>query len=438
MKCICLFFFSHFLSSQWCWSESLILTLGKSQRLAAAVKSSVHVGSKSLLQVSDMGSHLLLIGKKIGETHLIIGPKNYRVNIVSPAAFELYQEFKELLKNRKGLVLEVQSGKIRISGQLFRFEDWLALSDLASRRHATYDFSAHPLRDVAENAIAHFSQLAQTAGLPQPHLLSEDVLIISLPAGTDDYLQMTEKTFSSFGLGVRITPSQVKLAPLVRAQVIIAEVDHSVTQSFGLAWPESYEAKILPQSLPGDLSVTLKSLETKGLAKVLASPNLLCRSGGDADFLAGGEFPIRTGGFHGGKVRGEVAWKQHGVILRIKPLADASGAMSIDIQTEVSLLDTANSIDDIPALKTNRVHSHFDLLGKKTIALSGLIREDWGMSRQGLAGLASIPVLGALFRSQSFQQHQSELVIFVTPEVILPESANDPIRMPKGWASDAL
>ncbi len=116
----------------------------------------------------------------------------------------------------------------------------------------------------------------------------------------------------------------------------------------------------------------------------------------------------------------------------------ASGAMSLEIETEVSIIDSGNAIEGIPAMKTNRVKSHFDLSGRKTIALSGLLRDELNLGRSGIAGLASLPILGALFRSQSYLQQKSELVIFVTPEVVLPEAAGDPVHLPEGWASDDL
>ena len=76
--------------------------------------------------------------------------------------------------------------------------------------------------------------------------------------------------------------------------------------------------KFLPSfSASNDLVLELKALETKGLGRVLASPNLLCRSGSVAEFLAGGELPIRTSQYFGG----EMVWKKHGVLLKVKPVA---------------------------------------------------------------------------------------------------------------------
>lgn len=417
-------------------AEILVLSLGKAHEIPVDAGSSIHVGSKAILSVVDGGKHLSLFGKKVGETHLRIGQRDFEVQVVEPPTEALRAELVPLLKEMQGLTVGYRNGRLLIRGQLLRFDDWVEIAESAQSLRATYTFLAKPLPDVADTAIKHFLQIATKAGLPQPRLIIDGSdLAISLPAGAEGYQKLAEKTYSPYGIEVRITPSQVKLAPLVRTHVILAEISRDTSRTFGVEWSDTYEAKILPKfDPPSDLIVNLKSLESRGLGKILAMPNLLCRSGSEADFLAGGEIPIRTSKFFSG----EIQWKKHGVLLKVKPLADTTGAISLDMETEVSILDNANAIEGIPALRTNRVHSHFDLSGRKTIALSGLLREDWGLEHHGLAGLASIPILGALFRSQTFQEKKSELVIFVTPEVLLPESEGDPVRLPEGWASDEM
>ena len=124
------------------------------------------------------------------------------------------------------------------------------------------------------------------------------------------------------------------------------------------------------------------------------------------------------------------------MLLNVHPEADFQGAISLEIETEVSMLDMANAVEGIPALKSNTVKSHFDLPGRRTIALSGLLREELGNNADGLPYLTSIPILGRLFSSQKFLHRRSELVIFVTPEIYVPE-ADEKIEMPKGWIHDA-
>src|SRR6185312_2585442 len=170
-------------------------------------------------------------------------------------------------------------------------------------------------------------------------------------------------------------------------------------RELGVDWPDSVTSQLLPQFETPNLSVTLHALESNGLGQILASPNLLARSGGEADFLAGGEIPIRAAT----KFYQQVSWKTYGIHLKIKPVADYSGHMSITLTTEVSLIDMSNAIDHIPALKTDRVSTQFDLAEPRTIILSGLIRNDWGRDSTNLPYLSKIPVIGRLFSSEDFK-----------------------------------
>ena len=105
----------------------------------------------------------------------------------------------------------------------------------------------------------------------------------------------------------------------------------------------------------------------------------------------------------------------------IKPIIDSVGQMSLQIDSEVSTLDESTKVDGIPGLQTNKVSSTFDLIRSRTIALSGLIKNEQGQSSEGIPFLKNIPILGHLFSSHDFKENRSELVIFVTPELLQNE-----------------
>ena len=94
--------------------------------------------------------------------------------------------------------------------------------------------------------------------------------------------------------------------------------------------------------------------------------------------------------------------------------------MSIELETEISSIDKSREINGIPAIHGHKVVSQFDLIQSKTIALSGLVKNETGTAREGLPFLGQIPVLGKLFSSEEFLENQTELVIFVTPELMEP------------------
>ena len=99
-------------------------------------------------------------------------------------------------------------------------------------------------------------------------------------------------------------------------------------------------------------------------------------------------------------------------------IVDFKGNIDVQIECEVSMLDGSTVVDGAPGLLINKITSHFNLRESRTIALSGLIREEWAKGRSGLPAIKDIPILGNLFSSQSYLNNRSELMFFVTPKII--------------------
>lgn len=222
----------------------------------------------------------------------------------------------------------------------------------------------------------------------------------------------------SMGIKTEFKNDSTEINENIKISVKIVEVSKNFERKIGVRWPDSYQAEVLDNStlIPAvSFDLALNAAEKSGDAKILAAPNLICRSGKEADFFAGGEFPIKVLGLRSK----EIQWKKYGIGLKLKPLVDALGQMSLQIETEISTLDRSISVDDVPALHTNRVSSFFDLIQSKTIILSGLVKSEISENNEGVPWLKNIPVLGALFNSKNFQENKSELAIFVTPELVL-------------------
>lgn len=409
------------------------MAVGETATLPAPRSAVVRIGSKKILGAVDEGTRIRLMALKPGETTAAINGHVRKVIVTGAGQKKFLSQLNELLKDRMGLRGQITNGQIEITGQLLRWEDWRDIAQLSQRTNGAYNFRAVPLPDVAETAIRRLHQMARKEKWPPFRLTSKPHVTAQLPAGTKAALPTVKQALAAYGITVEMDNSAVEIHPLIRTRVILAELSKDISQDIGIEWPAGYQAQVVPKwQNPSSILVELRAMESRGLGKVLAAPNLTCRSGSEAAFHAGGEFPIRVIS----RMTKDVVWKKHGVILKVKPTADYNGNISLNVETEISLLDVAHAVDGIPALKTNRVQSHFDLVGGKTIALSGLIRQDWGNSREGLAGLSQIPILGWLFGSEKFLNHQSELVVFVTPELISPE-ADEEIKMPEGWADDA-
>lgn len=171
--------------------------------------------------------------------------------------------------------------------------------------------------------------------------------------------------------------------------------------------------------ITSSLSSVINLAAQNGDAYILASPQLSTRSGGSADFLAGGEVPIPITSALG---QVSVQYKEYGIKLTIKPEADAQGQILASIDTEVSQIDPSVTVNSFPGFLTRRASSSVNVLSNQTIVLSGLMQANGADNVNAVPWLGKIPVLGRLFSSRDYQAARSELVIFVTPTVFDVES----------------
>ncbi len=417
--------------SQGLWASPLFLKVGEVRSLPASPSAVIRVGTRGVIRVVDSGQTIQVVGLKPGVTAMAVDATSYMVHVARSSDKNFFEALRREIVKMKGLRLITDTQPLEIHGTLLRLKDWLRIAEIARENHGQYVFKAQALPDAATGALLHLQKLAKARGLPILRFTATPHFSAHIPVGPKSLMASAQEAFGAYGIRVQSSESQLTVQPLIRTQVVLAEINRSHSRAFGIGWPATHQAQLLPKaSIEENIMVTLKALEAKGEAQVLASPNLICRSGSEARFHAGGEFPVRVVSRHAR----DIIWKQHGVILKVRPKADFAGALSIEIETEVSLLDMAHSVDGVPALKINRVKSHFDLTGKRTIALSGLIRHEVGRSREGIPLLGSLPILGPLFSSRQFMAEQSEMVVFVTPEIQSPD-ADTAIAMPKGWVT---
>jgi pilus assembly protein CpaC len=178
----------------------------------------------------------------------------------------------------------------------------------------------------------------------------------------------------------------------------------------------------------------LDALERRGVVTTLAEPTLVALSGETANFLAGGEFPIpvRGGsGEDGGSI--SVEFKQFGVSLAFTPTVLEDGIINLVVEPEVSAIDRSAAVSIngivIPGLTTRRARTTLELRDGQSFAMAGLLRRDFQDTVRQFPILGSIPIIGTLFRSTSFQNDDTELVIIVTPRLVRPVPAHA-LRLP--------
>lgn len=194
------------------------------------------------------------------------------------------------------------------------------------------------------------------------------------------------------------------------------------------------------------VSATLRAMESAGVTRTLAEPNLTAISGESATFIAGGEFPIPTGvtcqttaAGSVGQCAPSIAFKKFGISLNFTPIVLTGGRISLRVMTEVSEVSNDNSITvtgiTVPSVKTRRAETTLEIPSGGSMAMAGLIQDQTKQAINGLPGLSQLPVLGTLFRSRDFQDNKTELMVIVTPYIVRAVAQKDLSRPDDGFAS---
>lgn len=193
------------------------------------------------------------------------------------------------------------------------------------------------------------------------------------------------------------------------------------------------------------VTATMRAMETAGVVRTLAEPNLTAISGESATFIAGGEFPIPAG-YSCDPVTHvcttQIQYKKFGISLNFTPVVLGEGRISLRVMTEVSELSSENAITlnqagnslTIPSIKTRRAETTLEIPSGGSMAMAGLIQEQTKQAINGLPGLDQLPVLGALFRSQDFVNNETELMVLVTPYVVRAVAQKELSRPDDGFA----
>jgi pilus assembly protein CpaC len=185
------------------------------------------------------------------------------------------------------------------------------------------------------------------------------------------------------------------------------------------------------------IDVLLSALEQKGLVRSLAEPDLVALSGDTAAFLAGGEFPvpiIQPGSAGGNQSTVTIQFKPFGVQLTFSPTVLADGIINLRLAPSVSELDFTNAVTiggtQIPSLIKREARTTIELRDGQSFAIAGLLSSDNRRNISQLPWVGSVPVLGSLFRSNSYQKNETDLVVIVTPHLVVPAQPGQHIATP--------
>jgi pilus assembly protein CpaC len=403
-------------------TATIYVATGKSQDVRTEESFvDITVGDPNVADVNPLTDHTLsILGKKIGTTRVTVyGEGKKLVGIFDvEVGYETARIAAELRRRFPHAQLRVTS----VNGRLMLTGD--------APDAVTADKAFTVIRQFAADAINSVS-----VSSPQQVMLEVRFIEISRKAGRDLGVQWNvfgRSLIANIGSrqaagNLPIAPGGTMQPPQPAGSIPLGETAAGVlsgTSPFGF---------LLGRLATGGASidVMINALEVQGVARSLAEPNLVALSGDTASFLAGGEFPIPVPGTLG---QVSIEYKRYGVGLAFTPTVLAGGLINLKIEPEVSQLDTSHPVTvssiQVPPLIVRRASTTVELRDGQSFAIGGLLQNVSTTDQQQLPWIGDVPVLGALFRSASYQKNETDLAIIVTPRLVRPARPGDPIRTP--------
>jgi pilus assembly protein CpaC len=416
-------------------TASVELAVGKSDDIRTdASFVDVLIGNPDIADVNPLTDRTLsILGKKIGTTRVSL----YGENKSLVGVFDIEVSY-DISKLSEEIALRFPLAKVRVSTANGRVllsgtvPDGVALDNILSvAKQFGPDIInsmqvAQPQQVMLEVRFVEADRSAgrelgvqwNTFGKNAISNVGDGVPASQLPI-TNGIVGMQPGVTTPTAGGPNVGAQSLTISPFVSAGVL------SAASPFGFI-----VGQLLSKGFQAD--VLVNALETKGLARSLAEPNLVALSGDTANFLAGGEYPIPVPGAFG---QISVEYKRYGVSLAFTPTVLNRGLINLKIEPEVSQLDPSNSVAvgtgiTVPALTVRRASSTIELRDGQSFVLAGLLQNSSTTAQQQLPWIGDVPVLGALFSSKSYQKSESDLIIIVTPRIVRPTRPGDTIKTP--------
>jgi pilus assembly protein CpaC len=287
---------------------------------------------------------------------------------------------------------------------------------------------------------------------------TQEILVLGKHEGTTD-LRIWGRDGSQVAYLVKVLgmpesvplPEQIEAKPTILIKAKLIEVKKSALRDIGIDWADvaagpifatldelvtNEHFRVIPEGVDGLSGLPLNLgtnnhyfamttvvdsvinlLVNNGDARMLAEPTLTCISGGQADFLVGGEVPIPVQNQDGAL---NVIFKQFGIILKVEPQANDAGLIRTKVGIEVSSVDKGIQVLGIPGFATRKTNTEMNVQAGEPMVIAGLFSSEDAKTVVKVPGLGQLPILGELFKSRQFRRGESELVVLVTPYIIKP------------------
>jgi pilus assembly protein CpaC len=192
------------------------------------------------------------------------------------------------------------------------------------------------------------------------------------------------------------------------------------------------------------LGTFIRALQQRNAFRSLAEPNIIAMNNEEASFLAGGEFPFAVVQPSAAGFSISIQFKEFGVRLKFKPTIVEGNRIRLHLEPEVSDLDFSRALQLagflVPSLRSRKASTTIEVGEGQGFALAGLLSNDRTRVDSKIPLLGDIPILGYLFRSQSYISNETELVFLCTAHLVDPVNPEDlpPIPGAEEWKKDGL
>ncbi len=406
-------------------TNELDVTVGKAVLIDCAQQvSRVAVGMGGIAEATAVSpTEIMVDGKAVGQTSLIIwdnrgGRQFYNVT-VRPST-EVADEGIDSVSRELRLQLPDQAVKVSYAnGNIFLRG---TVKDLVSSQRAV---------EIASTAGKVVNLLNVDVPATKPQILLK-VRFCSVDRSLEKQLGINLFNLGEGNALGGITTGQYSPPSISGSSGTTSTSSSGVAGSGGKALI-SQELNIFA-FFPGlNVGATIQALQTQGLVQVLAEPNLIAADGKEASFLAGGEYPypVVQGTSAGGQTAVTIEFKQYGIMLNFVPTVTPQGTIHLQVAPEVSALDYTNEVDIsgfvVPGITTREVNTEVDLHDGQSFVIGGLLDNEETQSFEKVPFLGDIPILGKLFQSMTRTRNNTELVVIVTPEIVAPIPAGQPV-----------
>ncbi|MGX1362281.1 type II and III secretion system protein family protein [Bradyrhizobium elkanii] len=419
--------------------------------------STIVAGSPDIVDVKSLSDHLIYVqGKKTGTTNVILFDSSMKqIGILD---VEVTLDIGNLQQNiqagtgTRGIRVSASEGQVVLSG--------MATDAVAAEKALTIAKGSVPDGGIVVNAMS--------VAAPQQVMLEVRFLEVARQAGRDLGVNLyaanangtnvgntgvggvavagrtpiggvnSINTVPTSGVSAATSTSSTPVGANPAGSLPVLGTVGTLLGTAGGIAPAPFGSlltSILRTGNGGSVDLLITALETKGLARRLAEPNLTTLSGDSARFLAGGEFPVpiptqTTNGFP----TVTIEYKKFGVELAFVPTVLSRGVINLRVEPSVSELDFSNAVTiqgtSVPALSVRNARTTVELRDGQSFAIAGLLQTKNTQDVSQLPWIGSVPVLGSLFSSKSYQQQETDLVIIVTPRLVAPAAPGQQLASP--------